>query len=280
MALDAGTISAVAALVIAVAQVLQQYFVTGQLIRLCDSVVYGPLPGQGRRIWEPSQFRFRVVYSIPQISLDASLWPDQSPHVKSYATGRYGLRSLRKLDGLQDESLHESVPSSASSSSISTSVRSWPRFPFHLKRSRSVDSGSHESQHSYRRVGEASWVSFWRVIEQQCGESVRFDYVEYDADRCPPDLVTAPMQVSMRDIIIIGLITGMQMTSCSFHYKSVSMQGEVGTITSSNHPVLGPILHFTPREVGDLPPHMVSVNRNPARGIVEGRWLDRTWDIC
>ncbi|KAH7325827.1 hypothetical protein B0I35DRAFT_474561 [Stachybotrys elegans] len=64
-----------AAFFIALAQALQQYFITGQLIRLCDSVVFGWLPGQGRRIWRMSQFRFRVVYQIPQIGLDPALWP-------------------------------------------------------------------------------------------------------------------------------------------------------------------------------------------------------------
>src|SRR5438552_2496076 len=80
--MDTGTVAAVAALaiaifalVIALAQVLQQYFVTGQLIRLCDSVVYGDMPGQGRRVWQFSQFRFRVIYQIPQISLPDTFWP-------------------------------------------------------------------------------------------------------------------------------------------------------------------------------------------------------------
>lgn len=283
MAWDASTISAVAALVvacfallIAVAQVLQQYLVTGQLIRLCDSVVFGPLPGQGRRIWEPSQLRFRVVYSIPQFSLDADLWPDNPPHVKSYAAGRHGLHSLSKRDGLQDEKL----PETSSSSSMTASTTHRPRFSFALRRLRSVDPKLHKSRVSHRRVGEASWVSFWRVIERQCGDSVRFDQVEYDADRCPPDLVTAPMQVSMRDVAVMGLMAGMQLTSCSFPDKSLSMQGEVGTITSSNHPVLGPILHFTPRDVRSLQERMFAINRHTARATVESRWLSRTWDVC
>lgn len=62
---DASAISAVAALIVALfallvaaAQALQQYLITGQLIRLCDSVVFGPLPGQGYRVWQFSQFRF------------------------------------------------------------------------------------------------------------------------------------------------------------------------------------------------------------------------------
>ncbi|KAL9620318.1 MAG: hypothetical protein Q9160_005117 [Pyrenula sp. 1 TL-2023] len=55
--MDSETAAAIAALIVAIlamtvalAQAIQQYFVTGQLIRMCDSVVYGKMPGQGRRI--------------------------------------------------------------------------------------------------------------------------------------------------------------------------------------------------------------------------------------
>lgn len=90
---------AVIAFVIALAQVLQQYFITGQLIRICDSVVFGPMPGQGRRVWQLSQFRFRVLYSIPQISLSTDLWPSGSGYnVKSYAIGRHPLPELAEAD--------------------------------------------------------------------------------------------------------------------------------------------------------------------------------------
>ncbi|KAI4269145.1 MAG: hypothetical protein L6R38_007575 [Xanthoria sp. 2 TBL-2021] len=87
--MDPGVIAAIAALVVAFvaflvasAQAIQQYFVSGQLIRLCDSVVYNQMPGQGHRIWQFSQFRFRVVYSIPQIHLLPDLWLDISTHVR------------------------------------------------------------------------------------------------------------------------------------------------------------------------------------------------------
>ena len=66
--MDASTIVAIAALAVAFvaflvtfAQATQQYVVSGQLIRICDSVVYGKMPGQGHRVWEYSQFRFRIV---------------------------------------------------------------------------------------------------------------------------------------------------------------------------------------------------------------------------
>lgn len=78
----------------------------------------------------------------------------------------------------------------------------------------------------------------------------------------------------------MGLMAEMQITSCSFAANSVSLQGELGTITSSKHPVLGPILHFTPRDVGNPPRDMFAVNSKTAGVIVEERWLAPTWDVC
>ncbi len=282
MALDAATSAAVAALVvaclallIALAQVLQQYFITGQLIRLCDSVVFGPLPGQGRRVWELSQFRFRVVYSIPQISLDTRLWPENPPHIRSYAIGQHELPPLRstpKITGYdktsEDWSLHtEEVARRRRWPVISLPTRSRPPHARHLSSTRS-------------RVGEAAWVKLCRAVEMPCGSSMRLDLVEQDADRCPPDLVTAPMLVSMRDVIVMGLMAGMEVTECSFGRKSVSMQGHLGTITSSSHPVLGPLLHFTPRMNNDLSFGAFGIRKMDERGNIENRWMARTWDVC
>ncbi|KAI8655429.1 hypothetical protein NCS55_01194900 [Fusarium keratoplasticum] len=322
---DASAIAAVVALVIALfalivaaAQALQQYLITGQLIRLCDSVVFGPLPGQGRRIWQLSQFRFRVVYSIPQIGLQADLWPEQSPHIKSYAIGEDYLPNLdpvpvadnfsssisafsgSSVDGATIRRRHTSTTDSevqaaeVDSESWSQSTRSqrfhtswsfvdiWPiywfskirsKIPFREKERRAIGpvDGS---------VGEASWVSFCKAINGSCGASVRYHSVTYDADRCPSDLVTAPMQVSMRDVAVMGLTAGMKITSCSFMEKSISMQGAVGSITSSNHAILGPILHFTPRAFTSVIPRSLAPESLDDRGIVEPRWLARTWNVC
>ncbi|KAF5724607.1 hypothetical protein FMUND_650 [Fusarium mundagurra] len=351
---DASAISAVAALIVALfallvaaAQALQQYLITGQLIRLCDSVVFGPLPGQGYRVWQFSQFRFRVLYSIPQINLDADLWPKESPHIKSYAIGSEMLPHLQQ-DSLVDYSASRSsveivsdyrVPvnrrgmegrgSQTSSETWSSydrprwtywdSLRLWLRRTFRSKGSdelqTSSDSCSSSTGSDYsaldllsiwlRRkfgrarsilppakkkqpasvpndasVGEASWVSFCKAINASCGGSVRYRSVTYDADRCPSDLVTAPMQVSMRDIAVMGLTAGMKITDCSFREKSISMQGAIGTITSSNHPILGPILHFTPRAITSPLPRSLPSWREDDRGVVDARWLSRTWDVC
>ncbi|KAK3332615.1 hypothetical protein B0T19DRAFT_107789 [Cercophora scortea] len=387
--LDAATISAIAALVVAgiallvaLAQALQQYFITGQLIRLCDSVVFGPLPGQGHRIWQPTQFRFRVIYKLPQISLQADLWPGKGGAItKSYSIGRDPLPPLANVQTPDQDAASKTArrnnPSFCSDIVISYKPRRWynpvswfgrtppdvasnltrtstnatrstrasmngrgnatptdgskfdfrrlqfwkgpqkpPELPsnqFYPEYTReekppglasrakgwvrsklprrdsgdtSRDAASVDTDASFRpsspTVGEASWVSFCRAIEFPCGDSVRIDFVEYDADRCPSDLVCAPMQVSMRDIIIMGLTVGMEITSASFDGKSVSMQGAVGTLTTSNHPVLGPILHFTPRSIEASLPRAFGVVpfRLGARGSVDKRWMARTWDVC
>ncbi|KAI1159133.1 hypothetical protein F5B18DRAFT_39789 [Nemania serpens] len=373
---DAATASAVAALVVAVvalfvaiAQATQQYLITGQLIRLCDSVVYGPvMPGQGRRVWLFSQFRFRVIYSIPQISLDAHLWPSGGAHLKSHAIGELELPSLADADADADGSdanslEHIPLPMALRTRALverlggrrildlfcgkreeqsdldsaddlsrrSESVVPVKRFklsipfPAILRRRRPPPSSTHASSSyqssmssgneirtarlrqrggaiivvgggsdsssstvSSRRVpprrtsnvGEASWVSFCRAIEIPCRHSVRIDLVEYDADRCPSDLISVPMQVSMRDIVIMALMAGMELTSASFEDKSISMQGAVGTLTSSNHAILGPILHFTPRNVGTSLPKAFGARMQGDFGKINRFWMPRTWDVC
>ncbi|CAN9163583.1 unnamed protein product [Alternaria alternata] len=330
-------IAAVIAMVIALAQAVQQYFITGQLIRICDSVVFGPMPGQGRRVWQLSQFRFRVLYSIPQISLSTDLWPSGSGyHVKSYAIGRYPLPGLaggaddihetkrRNVRIEREEEDGDVYVITRHLDVVPTSKRrhlfqrrlfyiSWWKMLFRRKafswswwkrlfrrklfspsrwsspvtgrRARPTYTSSSSARSNTetidsRRVGEASWVSFCRAIEMPCGNSVQFDHVQYDADRCPSDLVSAPMQVSMRDIIIMGLMAGMEVTSASFGEKSVSMQGAVGTITSSKHAVLGPILHFTPRNTDEGPAYTFGYPFGHVRGFVDGYWIARTWDVC
>ena len=234
MGADTSTVAAVAALsvafvalIVAFAQALQQYIVSGQLIRICDSVVYGKLPGQGHRVWQFSQFRFRVVYSIPQISLSPSLWLGISSHVQASDPVSRALPDLKV--------------SSSNANQLST-------------------------------AGEASWVSFTRAIQHSCGQSLRYRMVEGDADRCPADLPVAPMQLSMRDVVVAAIMAGMDCTDVSFQSQSLSMQGDAGTITSSRHPVLGALIHFAPKQPYD--DHSLRVNN----GAISPDWIARMVD--
>ncbi|KAJ3483099.1 hypothetical protein NLG97_g7388 [Lecanicillium saksenae] len=213
---------AIFAMFIAIAQVLQQYFVTGQLIRLCDSVVFGGLPGEGRRFWQMSQFRFRVVYKIPQIGLPPDLWPSSvAPSFEQVNT--------------QSPTLSKSVPGES--------------------------------------IGEASWAAFYKMAFASCYGSIGYTFVSGDADRCPADLPTIPMQMSLRDCVVVSLMSGMECTAASFDRGAVSMKGSAGTITSAQHPVLGPTVHFSPRSSSEK--HTIAWN-----GTVTRAWLWRVMGNC
>ena len=219
---------ALVALLVASAQAIQQYFVSGQLIRLCDSVVYNRMPGQGHRVWQFSQFRFRVVYSIPRIHLKPEIWPGTSMHIHS------PLLDDAKLPNLS------------------------------VKRSKSS---------SAALAGEASWVSFVRAVQYSAGQSLRYTMLDGDADRCPSDLPTVPMQLSMRDVIVVATMMGMECTDISFQSQSLSMQGDAGTITSSRHPVLGALIHFAPKQAFDN--HGIQAQG----GAINSDWVARMLDI-
>ena len=252
MSLDVSTASAIVAVVIAVtalvvalAQVVQQYLVTGQLIRICDSVVYGKMPGQGHRVWEFSQFRFRVVYSIPQISIPAEFWLGVSSHGPSYAKDGLVLPDL-----LPSESDPADIPKGAERT----------QWAFWSSRSRT----------SF--AGEASWVSFARAVQHSSASSLRYELVEGDADRCPGDLPVVPMQLSMRDVVTVAIMAGMECTDVSFQHQTLSMQGTAGTITSSRHPVLGSLLHFAAKQPRER--HGFRVDG----GKISTQWMSRMWD--
>lgn len=219
---------ALVALVVTSAQAVQQYFISGKLIRLCDSVVYNRMPGQGHRIWQFSQFRFRVVYSIPQIRLTPDLWLPTAMHVQSLPPEAVRLPQLSATDA-------KSKPPTL--------------------------------------AGEASWVSFIRAVQSSSGESLRYTMIEGDADRCPSDLPVVPIQLSLRDVIALGIMAGMECTDFSFQAQSISMQGDAGTITSSRHPVLGTLLHFA------LKQKFENHGAHSLGGRIHPDWVARMMDV-
>lgn len=190
----------IAAMIIALAQAVQLYFTTGQPIRLCDSVVFGGLPGQGRRIWQMSQFRFRVMYRVPQIGLPPDLWPSSA--AQSFAKVHFSLPRLIEpgpswVAGEATE-IDLLAPDTESEKEVSTRFE----VPFRLKRSSSSSYGTGE-------VGMASWAAFCQTVYHSFHASIGHSFVEGDADRCPSDIPIVPMQMSLRDAVVMGLMVGM-----------------------------------------------------------------------
>lgn len=276
---DASTISAVAALavsffalLIAAAQAIQQYFITGQLIRLCDSVVYGPFPGTGRRVWQMSQFRFRVLYTMPKFGLAPSLWSGSMKHDEVTGFGLSGSNVVMQRPtrlGAGEDTLR-------SSSWTNMSMLWWRRLREKVLNLRPA------SKTQVSTVGEAAWASFARAVEPSCSGSWRLTSIECDADRCPSDLVTVPMPVSMRDTAVMALMSGMEVISYSFEEQLLFMHGEIGSITSARHPVLGPILHFTPGQKVLQEYNAFGIELYPLgfKGCIMRKWLIRASGDC
>lgn len=169
-----GLMVALAALVIAAAQAVQQYVATAQSMRKCEKSVWGPMPGHsGRRVWVWSQFRFRIVFQMPNIFIPTEYW--QTPG------------NSRQFP----ESTIARLPHPFDSQSTST-----------------VDPESTIQNHS-----EACWVSFARQVSFVCHSAVRVGLMPGDADRLPADIHIVPMQVSTRDVLALGLMMGMTVDS-------------------------------------------------------------------
>jgi hypothetical protein len=291
-------------------QVLQQYFVTGQLIRMCDSIVYGKMPGKGRRVWETSQFRFRVLYSVPQMRLHGMHWRQRPPLVSD----PYNYRELPELG--KDDEYEREKPQNDLLVKWAFSIVNfyWSCFGRFLRRrcrrpvsevytERMIVDGeervvvyetNREAQpsrwrkwrnkrarsHSPSREsllpkqqgfnpGEASWVNFFRTVQPHCRYSITYDILEGDADRCPADLPVVPMQISLRDVIAMAFAAGTEATHATFEYKVISMQGNAGTISSAQHPILGALIHFSPNMSWNGFCPMGAANR------IDQRWLSK-----
>jgi hypothetical protein len=254
--MDPGTISAIVALavalialLVALAQVAQQYVSTAGLMRKCDSIVFGQLRGGGKRVWVGRQLRFKVVYSMPRISIDATLWALNSAHPAGY---------------LDDSTIKKKILEPLDTQPKSTPLRR--RFGRKLPNPDDLETPIHDSI-------EASWASFCWACQPSCGESLQYHMVSGDADRCPDDLPVIPMQVSFRDVIVMALRSGMRIVMRTDYTSSLTIQGKTGTITSAQHPILGLILHFTPRGSGD--DFGLNIDKKVPRA-----WMARLWGDC
>lgn len=204
---------AVVALAVALAQLLQQYIGTAQKKRLCDKLVWGPMPGKtGQLIWVWRQFRFRVVYQVPNIFIEPTKWDT------------HGYRG----DVLDSQTV--SLPHPFDKTSLKPTIKDHSR--------RGLDVLDTE------RCAEACWVSFTRKVCQVCPKDIRAWLTVGDADRLPDDISVVPMKISTRDTIAMGLMIGLRLLT--FNDEKLEMGGPAGFLASSRHPILGDLLHFTP----------------------------------
>jgi hypothetical protein len=95
-----------------------------------------------------------------------------------------------------------------------------------------------------------------------------------DADLCPSDLPVIPIQVSLRDVIVLAFTNGMAVTyACPYPTKVISMQGPPGFLSSAEHPILGTIIHFTAQRVNGN--YGITLN-----GKINAGWMHRLVADC
>ncbi|KAK0620582.1 hypothetical protein B0T14DRAFT_234406 [Immersiella caudata] len=225
--------AAIVALLIALAQATQQYVATAQNMRKCEKSVWGPMPGHPGR-------RVWVWHQLRfRIVYDmANIFiPTDYWHSPGNAR-QFPASRTTVLPAPFDPPLVNPDPEGA--------VQSY---------------------------SEACWVGFARQLSYVCPSAVRLGLLTGDVDRLPADLPVVPMQISVRDLIALGLTTGMSLQYASGDH--VEMSGPSGLIKSSDHPLLGKMVHFTA---------FSAAPRGALKGLLNGdiskSWLRRLQGIA
>ncbi|QYT02235.1 hypothetical protein H0G86_009241 [Trichoderma simmonsii] len=235
---DSGTIAAWAALaaallalVVALAQAAQQYAATAQDMKKCERSVWGPMPGYAGR----RVFLWRQIRFRIIFDVPNIFIPteywERRGNARQFANHRI-----------------TSLPAPFDPPSVNT------------------DTESAIHNHS-----EACWVAFARQVSHVCPSAVRVGLMAGDADRLPADIPVVPMQVSLRDIIALGLMIGMNIQVVSHDY--IEMSGPFGFIKSSSHPILGTLIHFS---AFSTTPHIKGLKT----GDISKSWLRRLIGIA
>ncbi|KAI9875149.1 MAG: hypothetical protein M1830_008823 [Pleopsidium flavum] len=115
-----------------------------------------------------------------------------------------------------------------------------------------VDSPSHElcvhamKLRPNRTTTQGCWVSFIQdMVMSACIRPEDLCVREESGDRIPEDLTVAPTRVDAIMVMLICVALGMQVSKYSPTTGEISLAGGVGGISSSVHPVLGGLLHYS-----------------------------------
>ena len=196
---------AVVALAVAAVQLVQQLLATGYVIRKCDGIVMGGLISGGTRKWHWRQFRFTVKYQAIVFSLPPAV----------YASLRLQ-PSLSLQPAIQAETSDREVASKA----VETRTR--------------------------RSAAQGCWVSLVQdLLHFSCITEECIGLREESGDRIPDDLTVAPAKVDAVTVLLCSIAMGMQVFKYSPTTGEVVLGGGTRCISSSAHPVLGGLLHYS-----------------------------------
>ncbi|KAL9577226.1 MAG: hypothetical protein Q9212_006504 [Teloschistes hypoglaucus] len=203
----AALIVAAVALLIASAQLTQQLLSTAYVIRKCDRIVTGGLTRGGTRHFHWRQFRFTVKYQTLQFALPLSVYA-----------------SLDISSTVQPEGSSEPQGTAASNLIVEQASKTRP----------------------HRSSAQACWVSLVQDLAfSACLVGGDIGTKEESGDRIPDDLTVAPMRVDSITLLLTCIAMGMQVFKYSPTTGEITLSGGLGSVSSSAHPLLGGLLHYS-----------------------------------
>ncbi|KAL8660761.1 MAG: hypothetical protein Q9202_006228 [Teloschistes flavicans] len=243
----AALIVAAVALLIALVQLTQQLLSTAYVIRKCDRIVTGGLTRGGTRQFHWRQFRFTVRYQTLVFALPWSVY-----------------ESLGITSTVQPTGVSEKQGIAASKAIVERAVKT----------------------RQQRSSAQACWVSLVQDLALSgCLVGGDTSTKEETGDRIPDDLTVAPMRVDSMTLLLSCIAMGMQVFKYSPTTGEITLSGGLGSVSSSAHPILGGLLHYS--VFADEPNVGLEVVKNHARALrgtggvwanaVFGRFIDRSY---
>ncbi|KAI4099953.1 MAG: hypothetical protein L6R37_005749 [Teloschistes peruensis] len=203
----AALVVAAVALLIASAQLTQQLLSTAYVIRKCDRIVTGSLTRGGTRQFHWRQFRFTVKYQTLLFALHPSVYTS------------LGINSTVQADGTSDDQSY-----AASKLIVERASKTRP----------------------HRSSAQACWVSLVQDLAfSGCLVGGNIATKEESGDRIPDDLTVAPMRVDSITLLLTCVAMGMQVFKYSPTTGEITLSGGLGSVSSSAHPILGGLLHYS-----------------------------------
>ena len=97
-----------------------------------------------------------------------------------------------------------------------------------------------------RKSSQGCWISFVQdLVMFSCLRPQDVCLKEESGDRIPDDLTVAPTRVDTITVMLTCIAMGMQVSRYSPTTGEITLAGGVGGVSSSVHPVLGCLLHYS-----------------------------------
>ncbi|KAL8867978.1 MAG: hypothetical protein Q9174_005300 [Haloplaca sp. 1 TL-2023] len=127
-----------------------------------------------------------------------------------------------------------------------------------------------------RNPAQACWVSFVQDLAAcNCLGPRELGTREESGDRIPDDLTVAPTRVDSITILLSCVALGMQVYRYSPTTGEITISGKIGSISSSAHPVLGGLVHYS--DISDPSiPGWLSLEKQHSRALrqSQGVWAN------